>query len=324
MNIHPPIAYLISVLMLLFAATSIKRSRIIDFFGEKILKDSNEKSATLMLIALSYILSPLFLSFVLVSSFDKWILRFNNKKKTLTFLLASTLLGSSILPFGNLRNTYITIFLGDGKPGISISSFASIMLPLWIIGLVILLVMAYRLCEEKEIKEKKTKTKWRWKELLFAFILFIFIIAYFNKKLNLLGFFFLAGAFSFAFIGIDTLKQVDWWLLIPVGISFVVYYLLKGYSFYLNPWAGYALGSIGSSAVTSNLLSFLLPFSGINKNVLIYSVTVGSLGGFLGSVEGIWLQRRGRSTIDLKLMLKIYVIFFIIAFLILFIGGHYG
>lgn len=324
MNIPPPIAYFFSILILLFASASIKRSRTIEYFGERILNNTNERMASLLLIAFTYVLSPLFLSFVLISSFDKWHLRFENKSKVSTLFISSTILGSVILPFGNMRNIYISIFLGNGKPGIPISTFVSLMLPLWITGLVILMVLAYFFTSKGEIKEKKTKTKWRWKELVFAGILFIFIIAYFKGKMNLLGFLFITGAFSFAFISMETLKQVDWWVLIPAGFALIVYLLLNSHPVTLNIWSGFLIGSMGSPLLSSNIISYILPFSGINSRFLLYAVSVGGLGGIFGTAESIWVWRKARMKPDWKFMLLIYGIFFICALIILMIGGFYG
>ncbi len=324
MNIPPPFAFFLPIFILLFATASIKRSRIIDYFGEIILNNTNERTATLSLVTFSYILSPFFLSFVLISSFDKWLLRFKNQSRISVLLLASTILGSSILPFGNLRNIYITIFLGGGSPGINLSSFASIMLPLWITGLIILLVYAYFSTGKGEIKGKKTKTKWRWKELVFSGILLIFIIAYFNGKMSLLGFLFITGTFTFAFISMETLKQLDWWVLIPAAFAFVVYYLIHNYPFTLNIWVGFLTGGIASLFLSSNIISYVLPFTGIENHFLLYAISVGGLGGILGTAESIFMWRKARIKLDWKFMLKIYGIVFLVALIILMLGGLYG
>ncbi|MCK4321613.1 hypothetical protein KAX08_03750 [candidate division WOR-3 bacterium] len=321
---NPPFTYFFSILILLFVTASIKRSRIIDYFGDKILSNNNERFATILLVILSYILSPLFLSFVLLSSFDKWLLRFRNKSRISVLLLTSTLLGGIILPFGNMRNIYITIFYGGGSPGIPLSDFVRVMFPLWIAGLIILLIYSYFSTVKDEIKQKKTKTKWRWKELVFSLILLIFIIAYFNGKMNALGFLFITGAFSFAFISMETLKQVDWWVLIPAGFVFVFYYLLNNIDITLNVWTGFFTGSICSLFLSSNILSYILPFSGMESRFLLYAISVGGLGGILGTAESIFMWRKGRVELDWKLMLRIYGICLLVALLILVLGGFYG
>lgn len=324
MNIHPPFAYFFSIIILLFTTASIKRARIIDFFGEKILDNTNERTATILLVILSYVLSPLFLSFVLISSIDKWLLRFNDKSRTGILLLTSSLLGSIILPFGNMRNIYITIFYGKGNPGIDISEFVSIMFPIWIAGLIILIIYSYFSTGNAEIKEKKTKTKWRWKELIFSVILLIFIIVYFNGKMSLLGFLFITGAFSFAFISMETLKQLDWWVLIPVTLAFVFYYVLNNINFSLNVWAGFFTGCIGSIFLSSNIVSYILPFSGIDSRFILYAISVGGLGGILGTAESIYIWRKGRIELDWKFMIQLFGIYFFIAIILLVLGGFYG
>ena len=324
MNIPPPFAYFFTTLILLFSAASIKKSRIIDYLGDIILDNSNERIATLSLVSFSYIMSPFFLSFVLISSFDKWLLRFKNQSNISVLLLASTLLGSLILPFGNMRNIYITIFLGGGNPCIPLSEFAAIVLPLWISGLIILLAYAYFSTGIDEIKVKKTKTKKSWKELVFSGILLIFIIAYFDGKMNILGFLFITGVFSFAFISIETLKQVDWWVLIPAGFVFIVYYILNNLQFTLNVWGGFLTGSIGSLFLSSNIISYILPFSGIEKHFILYAISVGGLGGVLGTAESIYIWRKGRIKPNWKFMFQIYGIYFLVALTILILGGLYG
>lgn len=323
MNIHPPFSYFFSILILLFTAASIKRSRIIDFFGEKILDNTNEKLATILLVILSYVLSPLFLSFVLITSIDKWLLRFNNKSRAGILLLTSSLLGSIILPFGNMRNVYITIFYGKGIPGINISEFARIMFPLWISGLIILIIYSYFSIGNEKIKEKKTKTYWRWKELIFSGILLIFIIVYFSGKMSLLGFLFITGAFSFAFISTETLKQIDWWVLIPSALAFIFYYILKDITFSLNKWVSFFSGCIGSLFASSNIISYILPFSGVESKFILYAISVGGIGGILGTAESIYLWRKGRIELDWKFMLQIFGIYFLVVLMILVLGGFY-
>lgn len=323
MNIHPPFAYFLSIVILLFTAGSIKRSRIIDFFGEKILDNTNEKFATILLVILSYVLSPLFLSFVLITSIDKWLLRFKDKSRAGILLLTSSILGSIILPFGNMRNIYITIFYGKGNPGINLSEFVRIMFPLWILGLIILIIYSYFSMGNEKIKEKKTKINWRWKELIYSGILFIFIIVYFSGKMSLLGFLFITGAFSFAFIGMETLKQTDWWVLIPAALAFVFYYLLKDLSFILNKWVGFIIGCIGSIFASSNIMSYVLPFSGIQIKFLLYSISIGGIGGIFGTAESIYLWRKGRTELNWKFMLQIFGIYFLVVLIILVLGGFY-
>jgi hypothetical protein len=318
--------------MLAFMAASIKKSQIIDFFGEKILKDANEKRATLLLVALSFIMAPFFLSFVLISTFDKWLLRFQEKEKTLTLLVASALLGSIITPFGNLNNIFVSIALGNGSPKLSISSFVSMMLPLWISGFVVLLALSYFLCGKDKIKETSITVQWRKKELIFSLVLFVFIFGYFNVgkhfNLGLLGLIILGGVFAVAFMGMEPLKAVNWWILIPVGVSFVVYYLCYFFplaDIKLNPLAIYSIGSLGSAGLSSNVLSFLLPLLKYDASLILYSVSVGSLAGMIGSCESILVWRKGKTKIKWSLMFEIFTIFLLISLIILFKrGGLYG
>jgi hypothetical protein len=326
MIIHPPISYLFVTLILAFMAASIKRSNIIDFFGEKILKGRNEKTATMMLVSISHILAPFFLSFVLISCFENWILRFKEKEKTLTLLVVSAISGSIITPFGNLRNIFISIALGKGAPIFSFPAFVSIMLPLWIASLFTLLVVTYFLCEKNTIKETSRTVEWRKPELIFSIILLFFIFGYFNVEkhynLNLFGLIILGGVFCIAFMGTDPLKAVNWWLFIPVGFSFVIYYLLYFFpltNFKLNTWIIYFIGCIGSAGISSNLLSFILPLLKCNESIVLYSISVGSLAGVLGSYEAMWVWVKGRTKINWSLMFKIYVIFLPISLIILFL-----
>ncbi len=312
--------------MLAFIAASIKRSKVIDFIGEKILKDKNEQTATMMLIGLSHILAPFFLSFVLISSFEKWILRFQEKEKTLTILVASTIMGSILTPFGNLRNIFISIALGKGNPTLSIYNFVSIMLPLWIASLLVFLTIAYFICAKNKIKETSRTVEWRKAELAFSLILLFFVFGYFNVdkhySLNLFGLIILGGVFCVAFMGTEPLKSVNWWLFIPVGVSFVIYYLLYFFpitDIKLNPWIIYSAGSIGSAGLSSNLLSFIFPFLKSNEIFILYSISVGSLAGIFGSYEAIWIWAKGRTKIKWRLMFTFFVIFLPISLIILFL-----
>jgi hypothetical protein len=325
LTIQPPIAYLFVTLMLAFMAASLKKSQIIDFFGEKILKDTNERKATLLLVALSFILAPFFLSFVLISAFDKWLLRFQEKEKTLTLLVASALMGSIITPFGNLSNVFISIASGNGKPNLSVSDFVSIMLPLWISGLVILLALTYFVCKKNKIKETSSTVKWRKKELIFSLVLFIFIFGYFNVEkhynLNLFGLIILGGVFVIAFMGMESLKAVNWWLFIPVGVSFVIYYPFQFFSlhgFKLNPLVIYCIGTGSSAGLSSNVVSFVLPLLKYDVALILYSVSVGSLAGMLGSYESILVWRKGRTKIEWSLMFRIFAIFLPVSLIIFF------
>jgi len=328
LNIHPPIAYLFVTLMLAFMAASIKKSKIIDFLGEKILKSRNEQTATMMLVALSHILAPFFLSFVLISCFENWILRFKEKEKTLTLLVASAISGSIITPFGNLRNIFISIALGKGAPIFSFPAFVSIMLPLWITSLFVLLMVAYFTCEKNTITIKETKSPVEWKktELIFSIILLFFVFGYFNVgknfNINLIGLIILGGVFCITFMGTGPLKAVNWWVFIPVGVSFIIYYLFylsPVPEFKLNQWIIYFVGSIGSAGLSSNLLSFILPLLNHDKSVILYSVAVGSLAGILGSLETIWIWARGRTKIKGSLMFKLFLIILPISLIILFL-----
>jgi len=326
LNVHPPIAYLFVTLILAFTAASVKRSKIIDFIAGRILKERNEQTATMMLIALSYVLAPFFLSFVLISSFENHILRFKEKEKTLTLLVASTLMGSIITPFGNLRNIFISIALGKGTPAIEFSSFVSIMMPLWIVSFVVSLAAAYFLCEKNEIKETNTSVEWRKPELIFSIILMFFVFGYFNVgknyNINIMGLIILGGIFCLVFMGTGPLKAVNWWLLIPVAVSFVIYYFFRFLTIpelNLNFWIIYLTGSIGSAGLSSNLLSFILPLLISNKNIVLYSVAVGSLAGILGSYETIWIWKRGRTKLKLSLLFYMFVILLPISLIILFL-----
>ena len=307
-------------------AASIKRSQIIELVGEKILKGSNERTATMMLVALSHILAPFFLSFVLISSFEDWILHFKEKEKTLTLLVASAIMGSIITPFGNLRNIFISIALGKGTPSIGFPTFVSIMLPLWIASLLTFLAVTYFLCKKNKIKETSSVVTWRKTELIFSIILLFFIFGYFivekHYNLNLIGLIILGGVFCVAFMGTEPLKAVNWWLFVPVGGSFVVYYLL--YFFPLtyikfDQWIIYSAGSIGSAGLSSNLFSFILPTLTSNEKLILYTVSVGSLAGILGSYEAIWIWAKGRTKIKWSLMFKLFVIFIPISLIILFL-----
>lgn len=324
-QIPPPAGYTAVVLFLLFAAAGIKRSRIIDFLGEKILEFNSERTSTMMLISLTYVLSPFFLSFVFLSNFSKWSVRIDSNRKVLTLLIISTLMGSIILPFGNLRNIYINLFLGMGEPGINISQFVLTMIPLWTAGLVILLTIAYFLLDDRTIKQRKTDEKWRWKELVFSLILYAFIFAYFNTggrvNLNILGFLFLAGAFSFAFMGIETLKEVNWWVFIPVGISFIVYFLLGYGEWSIGAFPGFLGGSILSGIFSSNITAFFIPFIEVKSGFMLYAAAAGSIAGIFGSYETIFYWIKDRKAFNLKLILEIYGIFLVIALVILLITG---
>jgi len=326
LNIHPPIAYVFIILILAFAAASIKRSKIIDFLGEKILKDTNEKTATMMLIGLSHILAPFFLSFVLIASYDKWILRFQEKEKTFTLLVASTIMGSILTPFGNLRNVFVSIALGKGNPTLSIYNFVSIMLPLWIASLLVFLTIAYFICEKNKIKETSSTVEWRKAELVFSFILLLLVFAYFNidKHFNvtLFGLVMLGGVFCITFMGTGPLKAVNWWLFIPVEVCFAVFY--SAYFFpitgiKLDPWIIYSAGSIGSAGFSSNLFSFVLPHLTSNEKLILYSISVGSLAGIFGSYEAIWIWAKGRTKIKWNLMFTLFTIFLPISLIILFL-----
>ena len=219
MNVHPPIAYLFLTIILAFGAASIKRSKIIDFFGEKILKNTNEQKATMMLVALSHITAPFFLSFVLISSFEDWILRFKEKEKTLTLLVASTIMGSILTPFGNLRNIYMSIATGKGTPTFSTHNFVSIMLPLWIASLLVFLSAAYFICKKNKIKDSNISIKWKKADLIFSLILLLLVFGYFNidKHFNITisGLIILGGIFCIVFMGTGPLKAVNWWVLLP-------------------------------------------------------------------------------------------------------------
>jgi len=325
LNIHPPIAYVFLTLILAFSAASIKRSKIIDFFGEKILKNTNEQKATMMLVALSHIMAPFFLSFVLISSFDKWILRFEEKEKTLTLLVASTIMGSILTPFGNLRNIYISIASGNGAPSQSIYNFVSIMLPLWIASLLVFLAASYFICEKNEIKETSSSVKWQKADLVFSLILLFFVFGYFNidkhYNLTLPGLIILAGIFCIVFMGRGPLHAVNWWVFIPVGISFVVFYILHFFPITgvnLPFWIIYSAGSIGSAGFSSNFLSFIVSSFTNNEKLMLYSVSVGSLAGIFGSYEAIWIWAKGRTKIKWKLMFVLFAIFLPVSVIILF------
>jgi hypothetical protein len=326
LNFHPPIAFLFVILMLAFMAASVKRSKIIDFTVERILKGRNEKTATMMLIALSYILAPFFLSFVLISCFENWVLRFKEKEKTLTLLVASAITGSIITPFGNLRNIFISIALGKGTPAIEFTSFISIMLPLWIASFVLSLTAAYFICEKNEIKETNSTVEWRKPELIFSIILMFFVFGYFNVgknyNINIIGLIILGGIFCLVFMGTGPLKAVNWWLFIPVGASFAIFYLfyfLTVPEIKLNPWIIYLTGSIGSGGLSSNLFSLVLPLLNSNKTIILYSVAAGSLAGILGSYETIWIWVKGRTKIKWNLLFKMFVILLSISLIILFL-----
>ena len=325
MIIHSPIAYVFLTLILAFSAASVKRSKIIDLMGEKILKNTNEQKATMMLVALSHIMAPFFLSFVLISSFDKWILRFEEKEKTLTILIASTIMGSVLTPFGNLRNLYISIASGSGSPSLSIYNFVSIMLPLWIASLFIFLTVSYFMCEKNKIKETSSSVKFQKADLLFSIILMFFVFGYFNinkhYNLTLSGLIILGGIFCIIFMGRGPLRAVNWWIFIPVGISFVVFYILYFFpisSVDLPYWIVSCAGSIGSAGFSSNFLSFIIPSFTNNEKLMLYTMSVGSLAGILGSYEAIWIWAKGRTKIKWKLMFVLFAIFLPVSLIILF------
>jgi hypothetical protein len=322
-NIHAPIAYFFLTLILAFSAASIKRSKIIDLIGEKVLKNTNEQKATMMLVTLSHIMAPFFLSFVLISSFDKWILRFEEKEKTLTILVASCIMGSILTPFGNLRNIYMSIASGKTAPSVSIYSFVSIMLPLWVVGFVIFLALSYFMCKKNKIKETSSSIKWQKADLIFSLILLFFIFGYFNigkhYNLTLSGLIIMVGIFCLVFMGTGPLKAVNWWLFLPVGVSFIVFYALYFLpitSMNLPDWLISSAGSIGSAGFSSNLLSFIIPSFTNDEKLMFYSVSIGSLAGIFGSYEAIWIWAKGRTKIKWKLMFTIFAIFLPISLLI--------
>lgn len=326
MTFHPPIAYTFLVIILAFGAASIKRSEVIDLLGQKILRNTNEQKATMMLVVLSHIMAPFFLSFVLISTFDKWILRFQEKEKILTLLVASSIMGSILTPFGNLRNIYISIALGKGTPSLSIYNFTSTMLPLWVTSLLVFLGVTYFTCKKNKIKDTNSPVKWKKTELIFSLILLFFVFGYFNIgkhfNINLSGLIILGGIFCIVFMGTGPLKAVNWWVFVPVGISFVIFYVFYFFpitGIKLPPWIIYSTGSLGSIGFSSNLISFIVPSLSNDAKILLYSVSVGSLAGIFGSYEAIWIWVKGRTKIDWKLMFILFAIFLPISVTILFL-----
>lgn len=280
----------------------------------------------MMLVVLSHIMAPFFLSFVLISTFDKWILRFQEKEKIFTLLIASTIMGSILTPFGNLRNIYISIALGKGAPSLSIYNFTSIMLPLWIASLLVFLAVTYFICKKNKIKDTSSSVKWKKAELIFSLILLFFVFGYFNidkhYNISLSGLVILGGVFCIVFMGTGPLKAVNWWVFVPVGTSFAVFYIFYFFpitGINLPPWIIYSAGSVGSIGLSSNLLSLITPSLSNDAKLLLYSVSVGSLAGIFGSYEAIWIWLKGRTKINWKLMFVLFVVFLPISIIILFL-----
>ena len=279
--------FIVNLIFLLFAA-NIDRSGLIKRIMDLGVKKGGRIGFHILLSTI-FVLSPLYLFPVFLYRLHGISKRLNKEKRGLTLLMAAVMLGSILLPFGNQRNLFFSIYFTTMREGFSpLRELVPHIWLYWIILLVFLNLVAYLLRVEVQNSLVKPE-KVRYQELILSGITLFFIFPFAMGKLNFLGFIFLTGFLFFAFISKETLKRVRWWFLISPAVAIPLSMVplktpipLKGLSMLFIPF-------ISSGFITSDLSAIIFSSIRMNMPTIIMGVAGGSLLGLWGGFELIYI-----------------------------------
>ncbi len=315
------IEYVLTMFIMLVYAASLKKSGLFDIFFQEVFKRTGPKTGFLIVLTIIYFFSPLFLIPVLIGSIQDISMRYKNKNIALSILLSALTFGSVILPFGNPRNFYYIIYYKsvNGTP-LFFSEFLRIMFPIWIMMYFVILFTAIIVLKPELNGEISLRSKkFRYKEIIFVSFLLIFIIAYAMGKMNFLGFFFVTGFFIFTFVGKDTLKKVEWWMLIPISLSIPLGILIFTHPVKMTGIFTYLVTFFSSGIITSDVSTFIFPYPLAKPINFLYGISAGATFGILGSSLSIYLWKKGRVKPDMRTLFIISALAFLVGLIIIII-----
>jgi len=311
---NPALNFFVVTIIMLFVAGAINRSGFLDTLINFSLKmGKTERQYAFLLLLLFYILSPLFLGIPLISILQRKNNIFNNRRSGLTFFTFSSIFGSILLPFGNLRNMYLADFQYYIHPdGVSsMLYFPHFFIFFYLSMLIIQAISIPFIFSNRRLGVDITIRRFRWQELIFSVIVYLFIIVYYGRKMYFAGLVLLSGIFIFSFVSKETIKKIDWWLLL-VSIPAIPIFLwtkvhpskIYGISFYIIPF-------ISSGIINSNIAAYLFTEPLMNIPHIFTAITAGSAIPIIGGYEFIYLYFIKKEKISLKIS-GIFVGIFII------------
>ncbi len=305
---NPGVIYLYSLFVLLVYAGGLRRSGLPGWLVEK-LCGKRERTSLILLVIFSFLLSPIFLGFELLSHYR--FLDIDRRKKTILF--SSVVSGSIVLPIGNMRNLYVFSYLHylhpENPPGLS--PFLPLIY-LYSFLLVIHLVLAWIVGGNEKVRFSSPQ-RVRWQEIVFSGFILLFTTPYMTGRLHFPGYIVLTGILIFAFVSRETLKLTRWEFLLSAPFAIVISFILA--RFPLNPPTPFefAASSILPWLFSSTLLSFVLSSPMVNFTHLLFGLSCGSLAGGINLFE----YRKLRFEIDLRILLPVYILSLIFSLIIL-------
>ena len=290
---NPGLYFFTVSIIMLFIAGAILRSGFIDTLMDMVVSMGNtERIRAFLLLIVFYIFSPLFLGIPLISVLIKRKDIFERRDISLTFFTFSAIFGSIILPFGSLRGMYLADYYYYVKPDFipSILLFPAFFFMPWIVMLVVQAVSIPFLFKNKsyEIGEIRIR-KFRWQELVFSGIVFLFIIMYYARKMYFAGLVLLSGIFIFSFVGKDTLKKIDWWLLLFSIPAIPIFLFTKTHPIHLKKVIDFVVPYISSPFITANLSAYIFTEPLMRFKYIFIGITAGASVPLLGGYEFIYL-----------------------------------
>jgi len=297
---------IIALTGLLIITTGLKESGYLNIFSRKVLKElKTERSVSLFLILFSALLSTfltnditLFIVIPLTISIQGLVK--NDISKLIIFEAISVNVGSALTPIGNPQNLFLW-----HTWNISFIAFMIEMLPLVILLLVFLLIFAWIVFPDKEIKFSGGNNDDRTqKSGLFALSIAMLIVYVISLEVRQAHLVLLLVFILYLIFHKEILLKVDWMLLLLFIFIFIDFHVISTTSIIsegMNTLNLYSAGNVFLlSLLTSQLISnvpasvFVSNFSH-NWLAITYGVNVGGNGLVVASLANIIALRMAKS-----------------------------
>ena len=321
---NPSLTFFVIVIIMLFVAGAINRSGFLDTLINSSLKmGKTERQQAFLLLLLFYILSPLFLSIPLISILQRKNGIFKDKMSGLTFFTVSSIFGSILLPFGNLRNMYLADFQYYIHPdGISsMLYFPHLFIFFYIAMLVVQAISIPFIFANNKSQLDIMVKRFRWQELVFSAIVYLFIIVYYGRKMYFAGLVLLSGIFIFSFVSKETIKKMDWWLLLVSVPAIPIFLFSKVHPLHIKKWWDIVVPFLSSGVINANVSAYLFTEPLMNIPHIFIAITAGAAIPVIGGYEFIYLYFIKKEKISFKISSMFLGIFVILSIIYIVIYG---
>ena len=313
---NPSLNFFVISIIMLFIAGAVKRSGFIDTLLDFSLKmGRTERQQSFLMLLIFYILSPLFLGIPLISGLQRKSGVFKDRKSALTFFTFSAIFGSMLLPFGNLRNMFLADYQNYIQPGAASSMlyFPHLFIFLYTSMLIIQAFSIPFIFGNNKPQLDIVVKRFRWQELVFSAIIYLFIVIYYGRKMYFAGLVLLSGIFIFSFVGKETLKKMDWWMLLVSIPAIPIFLFTKAHPLHFKQGWDIAIPFLSSGFINANISAYLFSEPLMNIPHIFVAIAAGAVIPVIGGYEFIYLFFIRKEKISWKLSILFAGIFIVLA-----------